>query len=161
MQMSEGVEPCCWVDSVGMAASGALRKLAVEAGCDRSCPPSRHSSQAQPSGRWGWENRPAISWCTRPGVSSRCFNGRELAIVYCFVFLYFWIAGGGEWSLDRLNASSSAPVLSASRDLSKADDRRGGQILTICRRKVYSASGQAGPGNDINAGSPGSQKAPT
>jgi putative oxidoreductase len=27
-------------------------------------------------------------------------NGGELAIVYCFVFLYFWVAGGGEWSLD-------------------------------------------------------------
>jgi putative oxidoreductase len=29
-------------------------------------------------------------------------NGGELAIVYCFAFLYFWLAGGGEWSLDRL-----------------------------------------------------------
>jgi putative oxidoreductase len=29
-------------------------------------------------------------------------NGGELAIVYCFAFLYFWVAGGGEWSLDRL-----------------------------------------------------------
>ena len=29
-------------------------------------------------------------------------NGGELAIVYCFTFLYFWLAGGGEWSLDRL-----------------------------------------------------------
>jgi putative oxidoreductase len=28
-------------------------------------------------------------------------NGGELAIVYCFVFLYFWVAGGGEWGLDR------------------------------------------------------------
>ena len=35
-------------------------------------------------------------------------NGGELAIVYCFVFLYFWVAGGGEWSLDRLRASASA-----------------------------------------------------
>ena len=39
-------------------------------------------------------------------------NGGELAIVYCFVFLYFWLAGGGEWSLDRLRAS--APVSSVS-----------------------------------------------
>jgi putative oxidoreductase len=31
-------------------------------------------------------------------------NGGELAIVYCFAFLYFWLAGGGEWSLDRLFA---------------------------------------------------------
>jgi putative oxidoreductase len=29
-------------------------------------------------------------------------NGGELAVVYCFTFLYFWLAGGGEWSLDRL-----------------------------------------------------------
>jgi uncharacterized membrane protein YphA (DoxX/SURF4 family) len=40
-------------------------------------------------------------------------NGGELAIVYCFVFLYFWVAGGGEWSLDRLLAPASA--LSPSR----------------------------------------------
>jgi hypothetical protein len=32
-------------------------------------------------------------------------NGRELAIVYCFVFLYFWLAGGGEWSLGGFGAS--------------------------------------------------------
>jgi len=36
-------------------------------------------------------------------------NGGELAIVYCFVFLYLWLAGGGEWSLDRLRASPSTP----------------------------------------------------
>jgi putative oxidoreductase len=35
-------------------------------------------------------------------------NGGELAIVYCFVFLYFWLAGGGEWSFDRLRAPASA-----------------------------------------------------
>jgi putative oxidoreductase len=42
-------------------------------------------------------------------------NGGELAIVYCFVFLYFWIAGGGEWSLDRVRERASAPVLSPRR----------------------------------------------
>jgi putative oxidoreductase len=35
-------------------------------------------------------------------------NGGELAIVYCFIFLYFWLAGGGEWSLDRLLRRSAA-----------------------------------------------------
>jgi hypothetical protein len=35
------------------------------------------------------------------------------------------------------------------------------RILTIDTGTVYRAPGQAGPGNDINAGSPGSQKAPT
>ncbi len=29
-------------------------------------------------------------------------NQGELAIVYCFLFLYFAAAGGGPWSLDRL-----------------------------------------------------------
>src|SRR5947209_7046679 len=29
-------------------------------------------------------------------------NGGELAIVYCFVFLYFCGAGAGVWSLDQL-----------------------------------------------------------
>jgi putative oxidoreductase len=34
-------------------------------------------------------------------------NGGELAIVYCFVFLYFALAGGGPWSLDNLRAPGS------------------------------------------------------
>ena len=42
-------------------------------------------------------------------------NGGELAIVYCFVFLYLWVAGGGEWSLDRLRAPASASALSPRR----------------------------------------------
>jgi uncharacterized membrane protein YphA (DoxX/SURF4 family) len=42
-------------------------------------------------------------------------NGGELAIVYCFVFLYFWVAGGGEWSLDRLRTPASSSALSPSR----------------------------------------------
>jgi putative oxidoreductase len=42
-------------------------------------------------------------------------NGGELAIVYCFVFLYLWVAGGGEWSLDRLRAPASSSALSPSR----------------------------------------------
>jgi hypothetical protein len=41
-------------------------------------------------------------------------NGGELAIVYCFVFLYLWVAGGGEWSLNRLRGTS-ASALSPSR----------------------------------------------
>ena len=27
-------------------------------------------------------------------------NGGELAIIYCFVFLYFFVVGAGAWSLD-------------------------------------------------------------
>ena len=29
-------------------------------------------------------------------------NKGELAVLYCFVFLYFTFSGGGAWSLDRL-----------------------------------------------------------
>lgn len=29
-------------------------------------------------------------------------NGGEPAVIYCFVFLYLFFAGGGEWSLDNL-----------------------------------------------------------
>jgi putative oxidoreductase len=29
-------------------------------------------------------------------------NQGELAIVYCFIFLFFAFAGGGEWSIDRI-----------------------------------------------------------
>jgi putative oxidoreductase len=28
-------------------------------------------------------------------------NGGNLAILYCFVFFYIFLAGGGSWSLDR------------------------------------------------------------
>ncbi len=40
-------------------------------------------------------------------------NGGDAAILYCFVFFYLWVAGGGAWSLDRLRASR--PASSASR----------------------------------------------
>ena len=29
-------------------------------------------------------------------------NGGETAVLYCFVFLFLSVAGGGVWSLDRL-----------------------------------------------------------
>ena len=31
-------------------------------------------------------------------------NGGELAIMFCFVFLYLSVAGGGVWSLDNIRA---------------------------------------------------------
>lgn len=34
-------------------------------------------------------------------------NGGELAIVYCFLFLYFAVAGGGAWSLDKLRSANA------------------------------------------------------
>jgi putative oxidoreductase len=42
-------------------------------------------------------------------------NGGELAIVYCFVFLYLFVAGGGVWSLDRARAGRGEAQLGASR----------------------------------------------
>ena len=38
-------------------------------------------------------------------------NGGELAALYCFIFLYFAVAGAGAWSVDAMRASSrrSAP----------------------------------------------------
>jgi putative oxidoreductase len=36
-------------------------------------------------------------------------NMGELAIVYCFVFLYLAAAGGGPWSIDRLIGSRATP----------------------------------------------------
>ena len=35
-------------------------------------------------------------------------NGGELAVLYCFVFLYLASAGGGAWSVDRLRTGSEA-----------------------------------------------------
>jgi len=35
-------------------------------------------------------------------------NAGELAIVYCFIFLYFFLVGAGVWSLDHLWASKNA-----------------------------------------------------
>jgi putative oxidoreductase len=37
-------------------------------------------------------------------------NGGSLALMYCFVFLYLFVAGGGEWSLDRLLRRNSGMV---------------------------------------------------
>ena len=43
-------------------------------------------------------------------------NGGEAAVLYCFVFLYFAVAGGGAWSLDQLlSRTAHAPSESASR----------------------------------------------
>ena len=39
-------------------------------------------------------------------------NNGDTAILYCFVFLYLWVAGGGSWSLDRLRASDPAAYAS-------------------------------------------------
>jgi putative oxidoreductase len=37
-------------------------------------------------------------------------NGGDGAILYCFIFLYFAVAGGGAWSFDRRRAPETARV---------------------------------------------------
>jgi putative oxidoreductase len=37
-------------------------------------------------------------------------NGGELAVLYCFLFLYFAVAGGGAWSLDQRRAAHGLAV---------------------------------------------------
>jgi putative oxidoreductase len=32
-------------------------------------------------------------------------NGGDAAILYCFIFFYFFVAGGGAWGLDRLRTA--------------------------------------------------------
>lgn len=38
-------------------------------------------------------------------------NKGELAVLYCFVFLFFVFAGGGEWSIDRLWRRALRPAI--------------------------------------------------
>jgi putative oxidoreductase len=42
-------------------------------------------------------------------------NGGELAVLYCFVFLYLVFAGAGAWSVDALRHGARAGITSASR----------------------------------------------
>ena len=34
-------------------------------------------------------------------------NGGDAAILYCFIFFYIFVAGGGAWSMDRLRSSGA------------------------------------------------------
>jgi putative oxidoreductase len=36
-------------------------------------------------------------------------NGGEGAILYCFIFFYFFVVGAGVWSLDQLRAPEPSP----------------------------------------------------
>ena len=51
-----------------------------------------------------------------PGGFWPVLNHGELAVVYCFVFLYLAAAGGGEWSLDRLLRRGAGPSFSTDSD---------------------------------------------
>lgn len=40
-----------------------------------------------------------------PNAFLPILNDGELAVEWCFVFLYLWVAGAGEWSIDSLRHS--------------------------------------------------------
>ena len=40
-------------------------------------------------------------------------NGGDLAVLFCFSFLYLWVAGPGPWSVDALLRGRKAPVAPA------------------------------------------------
>jgi putative oxidoreductase len=42
-------------------------------------------------------------------------NMGDAAILYCFIFLYLFVAGGGQWSLDRLRVRALPPAGLAAR----------------------------------------------
>jgi putative oxidoreductase len=42
-------------------------------------------------------------------------SGGDAAILYCFIFFYLFVAGGGAWSLDRLLMPRPARVSTAAR----------------------------------------------
>src|SRR5690242_5533735 len=50
----------------------------------------------------------AVAYFTQhaPGGFWPLVNGGELAVLYCFLFLFFAVAGGGTWSLDALRYAS-------------------------------------------------------
>jgi putative oxidoreductase len=52
----------------------------------------------------------AYFWAHQPRAIYPYSNGGGFAVLYCFVFLYLWVAGGGEWSLDRLLRRGTSPT---------------------------------------------------
>jgi len=50
----------------------------------------------------------AVAYFTQhaPKGFSPLANGGELALLYCFLFLFFAIAGGGAWSIDSIRYSA-------------------------------------------------------
>ena len=81
-------------------------------------------------------------------------NGGELAIVYCFLFFYFWVAGGGEWSLDRLLATEPAV-----REMSYAETRFVGEPWAVSR--VSAAAPENGAATGAETAMDGPSTGPT
>src|ERR1700760_1991110 len=49
-------------------------------------------------------------------------NGGELAIVYCFLLLYFVATGAGAWSLDQLRLGAACTIAAYDRHVSVGGD---------------------------------------
>jgi putative oxidoreductase len=49
-----------------------------------------------------------IAHANRGHVLTPILNGGELAVLYCFVFLYFAVAGAGAWSVDAMRGHAGA-----------------------------------------------------
>jgi putative oxidoreductase len=49
-----------------------------------------------------------IGHASQGQVLTPMLNGGELAVLYCFVFLYLAVAGAGAWSLDALRARAAS-----------------------------------------------------
>ena len=47
-----------------------------------------------------------IGHASQGNVLVPMLNGGELAVLYCFVFLYFAVAGAGAWSVDAMRSRS-------------------------------------------------------
>jgi putative oxidoreductase len=41
-------------------------------------------------------------------------NGGDLAVLFCFTFLYLWVAGPGSWSLDAMMSARTSKESRAS-----------------------------------------------
>ena len=58
-------------------------------------------------------------------------NQGELAVIYCFVFLFFAAAGAGAWSIDSARATTSAPLVPGRANAARVPDlRRGERVAT-------------------------------
>ncbi|MGH6612450.1 MAG: DoxX family protein [Burkholderiaceae bacterium] len=52
-----------------------------------------------------------IGHASRGNTLVPMLNGGELAVLYCFVFLYFAVAGAGAWSVDAMRGRSVRPMV--------------------------------------------------
>ncbi len=58
-------------------------------------------------------------------------NQGELAVIYCFAFLFFAVAGAGAWSIDATRTRTSAPLVPTRAGAARVPGvRRGERVAT-------------------------------